>query len=153
MTKVNYSLIIVVLWICSGKLKWGVSIMEMMLVIFAIFAAFFGMIMVYFNIRKKERRKRKSDLMLNGVLSMRRGKLDKAFVYLKAAYEYSDKINDTQGMADALYHLGFVFEKQNNLSEASELFEEAYLLYEESNDIEGIAKAKDAINSSKKGVM
>jgi hypothetical protein len=71
------------------------SKMDMLILIAgAMFLAYAGMIMLYYNIRSKERKKKISKLMFNGVMSLGRGIYDKAATYFKVAYEYSEEIND-----------------------------------------------------------
>jgi tetratricopeptide (TPR) repeat protein len=123
--------------------------MDMILIVGAMFLAYAGVLMVYYNIRSKERQKRASKLMLNGVMSLRRGVHEKAIAYFKIAYDYSKEINDYQKMAESIYHIGLVYEDLNDVENALHMFNEAAKIYDEINDYDGMEKSIKAANSLK----
>lgn len=126
--------------------------MDMILIIGAMFLAYTGILMVYFNIRSKERQKRTSKLMLNGVLSLRRGVHEKAIAYFKIAYDYSKEINDYPTMAESLYHIGLVYEDLNDVENAVYMFTEAAKIYNEIDDYDGMEKSTKAVDSLKNNI-
>lgn len=113
----------------------------------AMFLAYAGILMLYYNIRSKERRKKTSKLMFNGVMSLRRGVYEKALAYFKIAYQHSEKINDYHTMAEALYHMGLVYQEQDEVENAVVMFHAATEIYDEINDYEGINKSIEAADS------
>ncbi len=120
------------------------------LVVGAMFLAYAGMLMLYYNIRSKERKKKISKLMLNGVMSFRKGSFDKAITYFKIAYEYSEEIKDYQNMAESIYYLGLVCKETDDVDNAVYFFQEASTLYGEIEDYDGRDKAFKAADSFKK---
>ncbi|EKQ51356.1 MAG: tetratricopeptide repeat protein [Methanobacterium sp. Maddingley MBC34] len=126
--------------------------MDIILIIGAMFLAYAGILMVYYNIRSKERQKRASKLMLNGVMSLRRGVHEKAIAYFKIAYDYSEGINDYHTMAESLYHIGLVYEDLNDLENAVYMFNEAAKIYGEIDDYEGMEKSTKASDSLKNSI-
>lgn len=121
--------------------------MDLILIVGAMFLAYAGILMVYYNIRSKERQKRASKLMFNGVMSLRRGVHEKAIAYFKIAYDYSKEINDYPTMAESIYHIGLVYEDLNDVENAVIMFNEAAKIYDEIGDYEGSEKSTKAANS------
>lgn len=123
--------------------------MDLILIAGAMFLAYAGLLMIYYNIRSKERQKRTSKLMLNGVLSLRRGVHEKAMAYFKIAYDYSEEINDYQTMAESIYYIGLVYEDLNDVENAVYMLNEAAKIYGEIDDLEGMEKSTKALASLK----
>lgn len=124
--------------------------MEMLIIIiFAMLLAFCGMLMVYYNIKSKDRKKKISKLMFDGVTSLRCGGYDKAAIYFKVAYEYSEEMKDYQNMAEALYNIGLVCKEQNDADNAVYFFQESSKIYEEIEDYSGRDRAHKAADSIK----
>jgi hypothetical protein len=120
------------------------------LIVGAMFLAYAGMLFLYYNIRSKEKKKKISKLMLDGVMNLRRGAFDKAITYFKIAYEYSEEINDYQNMAESIYYLGLICKEKEDIENAVYFFQEASTLYGEVEDYDGRDKAFNAVNSLKK---
>jgi hypothetical protein len=126
----------------------GILKMDMIfLVVGAMFLAYAGMIMLYYNIRSKEKKKRISKFMLDGVMSLRRGSNDKATTYFKIAYEYSEEINDYQNMAEAIYYMGLICKENEDIENAVYFFQEASNMYMKIEDYDGRYKALKAADS------
>ena len=123
--------------------------MDTFLIAGAMLLAYAGMIILYYHLRSQERQKKISKLMMDGVMSLRRGVYDKAATYFKIAYEYSEEINDHQHMADALYNMGLVCKEQGDNDNAVYFFHEASKLYEGVEDYNGKDKAHNALDSLK----
>ena len=121
--------------------------MEMIyLIVGAMFLAYAGMLMLYYNVHSKERKNKPSKLISKGVMSLRRGVYEKAYAYFKIAYEYSEKINDYHNMAEALYHIGLVYKEQDDVENARYFFEEAFKIFNEYNEERGIDKTQNSLN-------
>jgi len=121
--------------------------MEMIyLIVGAMFLAYAGMLMLYYNVHSKERKNKPSKLISKGVMSLRRGVHEKAFAYFKIAYEHSEKINDYHNMAEALYHIGLVYNEQNDVENARYFFEEAFKIFNEYDEEGGIDKTQNSLN-------
>jgi tetratricopeptide (TPR) repeat protein len=121
--------------------------MEMIyLIIGAMFLAYAGMLMLYYNVHSKEKKNRPSKLISKGVMSLRRGVYEKAFAYFKIAYEYSEKIDDYHNMAEALYHIGLVYQEQNDVENAQYFFEESFKIFQENEEEEGVDKTQKSLN-------
>jgi len=121
--------------------------MEMIyLIVGAMFLAYAGMLMLYYNVHSKERKNKPSKLITKGVMSLRRGVYEKAYAYFKIAYEYSEKINDYHNMAEALYHIGLVYKEQDDVENARYFFEEAFKIFNEYNEERGIDKTQNSLN-------
>lgn len=121
--------------------------MEMIyLIVGAMFLAYAGMLILYYNIHSKERKNKPSKLISKGVMSLRRGVYEKAYAYFKIAYEYSEKINDYHNMAEALYHIGLVYKEQDDVENARYFFEEAFKIFNEYNEEKGIDKTQNSLN-------
>ena len=109
--------------------------------------AYVGMILLYYRLRKTEKRKELSQLMLIGIKSMRRGNLDKALIYFDKAYEYSLEINNREEMADALYNMGIIYKERNEMDNAMEYLNSAQDIYDELQDKDGSKKVVLATRS------
>ncbi|OPX60114.1 MAG: hypothetical protein A4E25_00753 [Methanobacterium sp. PtaB.Bin024] len=123
--------------------------MDVILIAGAMFLAYAGLIFLYYRLRLKEKEKRISKLMLEGVMSLRRGGYNKAATCFKIAYEYSQEIDDYQNMAEAIYHVGLTCEKQEDKDNALYFFQEASKMYEQIEDYSGRDRAFEAANSIK----
>lgn len=121
----------------------------LILIVFAMLLAYVGMLMVYYNLRSKERKKKISKLMFEGVTSLRRGVYDKAATYFKVAYEYSEEIKDYKNMAEALYNIGLVCKEQKDADNAVYFFQESSKIYGEIEDYGGRDRALKAADSIK----
>ncbi|NYB51746.1 MAG: tetratricopeptide repeat protein [Methanobacteriaceae archaeon] len=115
----------------------------------AMFLAYAGILMIYYHMRLKERHEKTSKLMLNGVTSFRRGVYEKALAYFKIAYQHSEKIKDYPTMAEALYHMGLVYQEQDEVENAVVMFHAAAEIYNEINDAAGVEKSNKAADSLK----
>lgn len=124
--------------------------MDIILIGGAMFLAYAGLIMLYYRLRSKEKEKRISKLMLEGVMSLRRGGYDRATTCFKIAYEYSEEIDDYQNMAEAIYHMGLVCEEQEDRENAVYFFQEASKIYGQIEDDNGRDRAYNAAESIKK---
>lgn len=122
--------------------------MDMILLIAAaMFLAYAGIIMLYYNIRTKEKDKRISKLMFEGVMSFRRGVYDKATTYFKIAYECAEDANDYQNMADAIYYMGLICKENEDYENAVYFFHEASSIYGGIEDFDGRDKSLEAVDS------
>ncbi len=121
--------------------------MDIIILLGAIGLAYGGMLLLYYRLRKNERKKTMSNLFLNGIKSMRRGNLDKALIYFNKAYEYSIEANDREEMADALYNMGIIYKKKGELNNAREYLNGAQTIYDELRDNDGIEKTMLATRS------
>lgn len=110
------------------------------------FLAYAGMLMLYYNLHSKEKKNRPSKLISKGVMSLRRGVYEKAFTYFKIAYEYSEKIDDYHNMAEALYHIGLVYQEQNDFENSQYFFEESFKIFHENEEEEGVHKTQKSLN-------
>ncbi len=125
--------------------------MEMILLVAAaMFLAYAGMIMLYYDIRSKEKKKRISKFMLDGVTSYRGGSYDNAATYFKIAYECSEEINDYKNMAEAIYYIALICQEREDVENAVYFFQEASNLYMEIEDYNGRDKASKAVESLRK---
>ena len=113
----------------------------------ALFLAYAGVLMLYYNIHSKEKKNIPQKLIAKGVMRHRRGVYEKAYAYFKIAYEYSEKNHDYYNMAEALYHIGLVCQEQNDVENARYFFEKAYQIYYENDEEGGIDKTQLSLNS------
>jgi tetratricopeptide (TPR) repeat protein len=114
--------------------------MDIITLIVAIALAYGGMLLLYYRLRTNEKKKEMSNLMLNGIKSMRRGNLDKALIYFNRAYKYSIETNDKDEMADSLYSMGIIYKEKGEMDNAIEYLNSAHGVYEELKDTEGSKK-------------
>ncbi len=121
--------------------------MDIITLLGAIGLAYGGMLLLYYRLRKNERRKKMSNLFLNGIKSMRRGNLDKALIYFDRAYEYSIETDDREEMADALYNIGIIYKEKGEIDNAMEYLNSAQDIYDELLDSDGIEKTVLATRS------
>lgn len=124
--------------------------MDIFVILGAIALAYAGMLVIYYNLHKKEKKKRLSDLMFLGTTSMRRGNLEKALIYFHKAYEYSIEVDDKEHMGDSLYNIGLILKKQGRMNEALEFMEEALNIYKEIEDEEKSKKIMKVTQSLRK---
>ncbi len=121
--------------------------MDIITLLGAMVLAYGGMLLLYYRLRKGERRKEMSNLFLNGIKSMRRGNLDKALIYFNRAYEYSIETNDREEMADALYNIGIIYKEKGEMNNAMEYLSCAQDIYDELQDNDGSEKTTLATSS------
>lgn len=121
--------------------------MDIIILLVAIGLAYVGMLAIYYRLNTKEKQKKISSLMLNGIRSMRRGNLDKALIYFDNAYGYSIETNNKEEMADALYNIGIIYKEKGKTNDATKYLNSAHDIYEELMDNEGSKKAIVAVRS------
>ena len=121
-----------------------------LLIAAAMFLAYAGVIMLYYNIRSKETNKRIDKFMFDGVMSFRRGQYEQSTTYFKIAYEYAEIAKDYQNMAEAIYYLGLICQANEDIENAAYFLQEATNMYVEIEDYNGSNKALDAVASLKK---
>jgi len=124
--------------------------MDIFVILGAIALAYAGMLVIYYNLQKKEKKKRLSNLMFHGTTSMRRGNLEKALIYFHKVYEYSIEFDDKEHMGDSLYNIGLILKKQGRMNEALEFMEEALNIYKEIEDEEKSKKIMRVTQSLRK---
>lgn len=124
--------------------------MDIFMILGAIALAYAGMLVIYYNIQKKEKKKKLSDLMFLGITSMRRGNLEKALIYLHKVYEHSVEVDDKEYMGDSLYNIGLILKKQGRMDDALEFMEEALIIYNEIEDEEKSRKITRVTQSLRK---
>ena len=121
--------------------------MDIITLLGAICLAYGGMLILYYKLRTTEKRKELSQLMLNGIKSMRRGNLDKALIYFDKAYEYTIETNNREEMADALYNMGIIYKEKGEMISAMEYLNSAQSVYDELQDRDGSKKVTAATQS------
>ncbi|MGB9936444.1 MAG: tetratricopeptide repeat protein [Methanobacterium sp.] len=121
--------------------------MDAFILLGAMLLAYGGIILVYYRLRAKEQESKISNFMLKGIMSMRRGNLDKSLFYFNNAYECSINTDDIGDAAEALYYAGKIYSEQGEIDTALECWENADSLYLEINNTEGIEKIQNAIKS------
>ena len=121
--------------------------MDVVTLLGAMCLAYGGMLILYYRLRTTEKRKELSQLMLNGIKSMRRGNLDKALIYFDKAYEYTIETDNREEMADALYNIGIIYKEKGEIESAIEYLNGAQTVYNELQDEEGSKKVATASRS------
>ena len=121
--------------------------MDVFTLLGAMCLAYGGMLILYYRLRTTEKRKELSQLMLNGIKSMRRGNLDKALIYFDKAYEYTIKTDNREEMADALYNIGIIYKEKGEIDSAIEYLNGAQTVYDELQDEDGSKKVATATSS------
>ena len=121
--------------------------MDVITLLGAMCLAYGGMLILYYRLRTTEKRKELSQLMLNGIKSMRRGNLDKALIYFNKAYEYTIETDNREEMADALYNIGIIYKEKGEMDSAIEYLNGAQTVYNELQDEEGSKKVATASRS------
>ncbi|GEM_PF-1097230 len=121
--------------------------MDTSILLGATLLAYGGIILVYYRLRGKEQKNKISNFMLKGIMSMRRGNLEKSLIYFSSAYECSIDTGDIADAAEALYYAGKIYKEQGEINTALECWENADSLYLEINDIDGNEKIKSALTS------
>lgn len=121
--------------------------MDAIILLGAIGLAYGGMLLIYYRSNLKEKEKRTSTLMFNGVMNLRRGNLDKALVYFNRFYENSIEKDDYEEMAEAMYHIGLVYKEKGKNKKAMRYFNGANELYGQLEDKEGFEKTTNTIRS------
>ena len=114
--------------------------MDIITLLGAMCLAYGGMLILYYRLRTTEKRKELSQLMLNGIKSMRRGNLDKALLYFDKAYEYSTETGNREEMADSLYNIGIIYKEKGEMNNAMQYLNSAQSIYDELQDNEGSKK-------------
>lgn len=121
--------------------------MDVVTLLGAMCLAYGGMLILYYRLRTTEKRKELSQLMLNGIKSMRRGNLDKALIYFDKAYEYTIETDNREEMADALYNIGIIYKEKGEIESAIEYLDGAQTVYDELQDEDGSKKVATATSS------
>ena len=121
--------------------------MDVVTLLGAMCLAYGGMLILYYRLRTTEKRKELSQLMLNGIKSMRRGNLDKALIYFDKAYEYTIETDNREEMADALYNIGIIYKEKGEIESAIEYLNGAQTVYDELQDEDGSKKVATATSS------
>ena len=121
--------------------------MDTITILGAILLAYGGMLLIYYRSNLKEKGKKTSSLMFNGVMSMRRGNFDKALLYFNSVYENSIENENYEEMAEAMYHIGLVYKEKGKNKKAMRYFNGANELYDQLENNEGTEKIKSAIES------
>lgn len=121
--------------------------MDVVTLLGAMCLAYGGMLILYYRLRTTEKRKELSQLMLNGIKSMRRGNLDKALIYFDKAYEYTIETDNREEMADALYNMGIIYKEKGEMDSAIEYLNGAQTVYDELQDEDGSKKVATATSS------
>ncbi|HEX3014616.1 MAG TPA: tetratricopeptide repeat protein [Methanobacterium sp.] len=121
--------------------------MDIITLLGAICLAYGGMLLLYYRMRKTEKRRELSQLMLTGIKSMRRGNLDKALIYFDKSYEYSIETGNREEMADALYNMGIIYKEKGEMNNAIKYLNSAQSIYDELQDDEGSEKVTIATHS------
>ncbi len=121
--------------------------MDVITILGAVILAYGGMLVVYYRSRSTERKEKTSDLMLNGIKSMRRGNLDKALIYFNGAYEYCMKNDNMENNVEILYYIGLIYKEKGDIENAIQYLKAANEIYFQLNDTEGAKKVKAAIIS------
>ncbi len=121
--------------------------MDIITLLGAMFLAYGGMLFLYYRLRRTEKRKELSHLMLSGIKSMRRGNLNKALLYFDKAYEYSIEMDNMGEMADALYNMGMIYKEKGEMDSAIEYLGSAQSIYDELQDKDGSEKVTVATRS------
>ena len=121
--------------------------MDVVTLLGAMCLAYGGMLILYYRLRTTEKRKELSQLMLNGIKSMRRGNLDKALIYFDKAYEYTIETDNREEMADALYNMGIIYKEKGEIDSAIEYLNGAQTVYDELQDEDGSKKVATATSS------
>ena len=121
--------------------------MDIITLLGAMCLAYGGMLFLYYRLRRTEKRKELSQLMLNGIKNMRRGNLNKALIYFDKAYEYSIETDNREEMADALYNIGMIYKEKGEMNNAIEYLGGAQNIYDELQDKDGSDKVITATRS------
>lgn len=119
--------------------------MDTITILGAIVLAYAGMLLIYYRSNLKEKEKKASSLMFNGVMNLRRGNFDKALFYFNKVYENSIENDDYEEMAEAMYHIGLVYKEKGKNKKAIRYFNSANELYGQLDDNEGTEKTTNAI--------
>lgn len=121
--------------------------MDTITILGAIVLAYAGMLLIYYRSSLKEKEKKTSSLMFNGVMNLRRGNFDKALFYFNEVYENSIENDDYEEMAEVMYHIGLVYKEKGKNKKAIRYFNSANELYDQLENNEGAEKVTNAIES------